>query len=105
MLNDSTRRSLRTVLDVVPAIAATLLIIVPSLGLSAATVAQVGAILGGLVVLFAKIRNALEDSGVLPALLKAPASEGVHPIPDGDDEIPEADRPQASYPEDPSVPG
>lgn len=48
------------------------------------TEAQHVALLGMLTLLFTIIQNALEDKGSIPALLKAPASEGVNPIPEGD---------------------
>ena len=44
--------------------------------------AQHVAALGAITVIWTFIQNALEDKGVIPALLKAPASEGANPIPD-----------------------
>jgi hypothetical protein len=80
-MNDSTRRAIRTVLDVVPAILAVLVVAVPLLDLDAETVAKVGALVGAVTVALAKVRNALEDSGAIPALLKAPPSPGADPMP------------------------
>lgn len=83
-LPDSTRRTIRGAFDVVPAILAGLLIMVPVLDLPAGTVAKVTAIMGALTLALSKIRNGLEDAGVIPAVLKAPASDGANPIPDPD---------------------
>lgn len=82
MLTDSTRRSIRTAFDVIPAFLAALAILVPVLDLPAETVAKVGAVVGAITLALAKIRNSLEDSGVIPAVLKAPASDGADPVPD-----------------------
>lgn len=46
------------------------------------TEAQHIALLGMLTLLWTFIMNALEDNGTIPALLKAPASEGENPIPE-----------------------
>ena len=81
-MNDSTRRAIRTVLDLVPGVVAALLVMVPVLGLPAAKVAAVSGFLGAVIVAAAKIRNTLEDAGIIPALLKAPASSGENPLPD-----------------------
>jgi hypothetical protein len=81
-MNDSTRRAIRTVLDVVPAVLAVALVAIPLAGLDPETVAKVGALVGAVTVALAKVRNALEDSGAIPALLKAPPSAGADPLPD-----------------------
>lgn len=81
-MTDSTRRAIRTALDLIPAILAALLVLVPVLGLDAETVAKAGAVIGAITLALAKIRNALEDAGLIPALLKAPASGGANPVPD-----------------------
>jgi hypothetical protein len=81
-VNDSTRRAIRTLLDLIPGVIAALLVMVPVLGLSAAKVATVSGFLGAVIVAAAKVRNALEDAGVIPALLKAPPSSGENPLPD-----------------------
>lgn len=89
-LNDSTRRMLRTGIDTVLAVATLILIVIPFLD---STLTQLGhddlrvytatiaGTLGGLVVTFTKIRNFLEDRGIIPAILKAPASQGANPVP------------------------
>ena len=48
-------------------------------GLKKAGLSALGA---GVVALLTFIQNALEDEGAVPAILKAPASEGVHPVPE-----------------------
>lgn len=89
-MSDSTRRAIRTGIDLTLGILASLaaILLVPGVqdqfeewGL--------GGILGvfGIVVLvltafFNKLKNELEDIGIIPAVLKAPASEGENPIPD-----------------------
>jgi hypothetical protein len=89
MANDSTRRSLRTGIDVILTVltATIAMLLFPGLpelvdgwtapGVTAAT----GVILGALLLFFTKIRNALEDHGKIPALLKAPPSPGADPVP------------------------
>lgn len=44
--------------------------------------AAISAGVAGLVAVFAFVQNWLEDNTQVPALLKAPASEGVNPVPD-----------------------
>ncbi len=74
-LSDSTRRAVRTVLDVLPGVLAALIVLVPVLDLPAETVAKVGAVVAAVTVASAKFRNVLEDAGVIPALLKEPAAK------------------------------
>lgn len=81
-MNDSTRRAVRTTLDLIPGVLAALLVLVPVLDLPAETVAKVGAVVGAVTLACAKLRNAAEDAGLIPALLKAPASDGADPVPD-----------------------
>lgn len=40
------------------------------------------AVASGAVALVSFVQNALEDKGTIPALLKAPASDGVDPVPE-----------------------
>lgn len=79
-MSDSTRRGLRTAYQALVSLVAVL----PTLALldwgddtgkAIATMIAWGAV-------FTKLINALEDRGVLPAFLKAPASDGAHPVPD-----------------------
>lgn len=91
MATDSTRRSLRTGIDAILTVLTALLAVVAypglpdlldsALGRPGATVA-IGVVLGALLLFFTKVRNALEDRGKIPALLKAPASPGADPVPD-----------------------
>jgi len=90
-LNDSTRRMIRTILDVALSWAILLVLILPLFGSfiediggwdsAMAIVAKVGVILTALVGFVSKLRNLLEDRGVIPAVLKAPASQGADPAP------------------------
>lgn len=90
MANDSTRRSLRTGIDVILTVltATIAMLLFPGLpelvdGWTApGATAAAGVVLGALLLFFTKIRNALEDRGKIPALLKAPASSGADPAPD-----------------------
>lgn len=79
MLNDSWRRGLRTAYQLVVSLVAVL----PTLALldwgddtgkALATLMVWGAV-------FTKLINALEDKGLIPAFLKAPASDGANPVP------------------------
>lgn len=86
---DSTRRALRTGIDVILTVltATVAAVVFPGLpelvdGWTApGTMAAVGVVCGALLLFFTKLRNALEDSGRIPALLKAEASDGANPIP------------------------
>lgn len=90
MANDSTRRSLRTGIDaILTVLTATIaMLLFPGLAelvdswTAAGTTAAAGIVCGALLLFFTKVRNALEDRGKIPALLKAPASSGADPVPD-----------------------
>lgn len=81
-LSDSTRRALRGAIQfaaALPGIVATFQVAFagnPSVTVALTTVLA-------WTTLASKVINQLEDAGVIPALLKAPASEGADPIPDG----------------------
>jgi hypothetical protein len=81
-LSDSTRRSLRTLYQGL----LSLLVAVPLISLYVPTGASRLAVIAASVVAAAavitKIINALEDKGLIPAFLKAPASDGAKPVPD-----------------------
>lgn len=86
---DSTRRAVRTALDallaLVAAVAAVLVVpgfsdVLDGMTTTGAT-ATVGVIVAAATVFLTKLRNALEDRGTIPAVLKAPASDGVDPVP------------------------
>lgn len=89
MLSDSTRRALRTAYGFVVAllgIIPTILLLLPDSVRSGTLGGQdLSAILTTIVVwhtFSTKLINALEDAGKIPAWLKAPASDGVNPVPD-----------------------
>lgn len=44
--------------------------------------AAVSAATAGIIALLTWVVNALEDKGVVPAMLKSPASSGANPVPD-----------------------
>lgn len=88
--SDSTRRSLRTgidgILGVLAALGAVLLVpgieeVFAEIGLGG-KLSLFGAIVLAFTVFFTKLKNALEDADKIPALLKAPASDGANPVPD-----------------------
>ena len=77
-MTDSLRRGIRTLLDVLLAVLAagvvdTFLVNLDATQRSVLVVALTGAI--------SVIKNGLEDIGTIPALFKAPASPGAHPLP------------------------
>lgn len=78
-MNDALRRGTRTFLDI--AFVEALLQLAIAFGADF-TEAQHAAILVVAPFFISSIKNALEDNGAIPALLKAPASDGEHPIPD-----------------------
>lgn len=89
-MNDSTRRGLRTAIDFLPAVllACAACFADPDfrnaltdLGLGG-LIPIFSAVVLVLLTLISKIKNALEDAGKIPALLKAPASQGENPVPD-----------------------
>jgi len=74
VLNASTRRAIRTAFDVALGVAAILLIVVPSLSEFGVNPDSEAAILGMVVAATAvasKVRNKLEDLGVIRAVLKS----------------------------------
>lgn len=81
MLNDSTRRSLRTAFDVAVAVLAVATVVVPllgSFGVSTENVIAWTGMVATATAVVSKVRNKLEDLGILPAVLKAPRYEGEH---------------------------
>ncbi|MEG1971472.1 MAG: hypothetical protein RR101_15280 [Burkholderiaceae bacterium] len=91
-MQDSTRRGIRTAIDVILAVATAILatLAVPGLGDAVATLiergprdsvglAAAGIIMAALVALVSKVRNSLEDAGVIPAIIKAPTATAVPP--------------------------
>ena len=88
MSSDSTRRALRTGIDAILAVLASFaaVLVFPGLGdaigVGSEDLLRGGVVVGALVLFFTKVRNALEDRGTIPAILKAPASDGANPVPD-----------------------
>lgn len=77
--SDATRRGFRTFLDV--AFVEALIQLAIAFGLTLDE-AQHAAILVIAPFFVSALKNAAEDRGTIPALLKAPASDGADPIPD-----------------------
>jgi hypothetical protein len=79
---DSIRRGLRTTIQVLLAACAGMAGLVAVHVISAEQGGKAAAVCTFLAGLIAAAMNALEDRGTIPALLKAPASEGANPVPD-----------------------
>lgn len=82
-MSDALRRGTRTFLDI--AFVEAVLQVLMAFGVDF-TEAQHAAILVVAPFFISFGKNLLEDNGTIPALLKAPASEGENPIPDPDPE-------------------
>lgn len=84
-MKDSTRRAIRTALQLVVTLLTTGGL---QAGLAAfdmaLTVEQYAALNGVLLPLMTALLNGLEDAGTIPAVLKAPASDGADPVPPAD---------------------
>lgn len=78
MKSDPVRRGFRTFLDIAFVEAVIQLAIAFGVGL---TEAQHAAVLVIAPFFVSAIKNALEDAGTIPALLKAPPSPGENPVP------------------------
>lgn len=93
-MNDAVRRGIRTFMDV--AFVEAMLQLVEAFG-AALTEAQHVAILVVAPFFVSAVKNAMEDAGTIPALLKAPPSPGANPIPDDlpADDIPTTGAPDA----------
>jgi len=79
-LNDATRRALRTIYQFILACVGIIPVLTELLPKDSPLVAQLLVVLGFLVAAV-KVLNELEDRGIIPAWLKAPASEGANPLP------------------------
>lgn len=88
-MRDSTRRAGRTGLDLIIGTLTALgaIFLIPGIDeqMEQLGLAQVFMVFGLIVlvltVFFTKLKNALEDKGSIPALGKAPASDGADPVP------------------------
>lgn len=81
-MSDAIRRGLRTFLWGVVALAGGVPALAAAFDLSASTVAKVTAVFAVITAVVTAVINAAEDRGAIPAILKAPASEGENPVPD-----------------------
>lgn len=79
-MSDAARRGIRTLLDALLAVLAAGVVDAYLLNLDATQRATLVVALTGVI---SAVKNALEDRGAIPALLKAPASSGAHPLPEG----------------------
>jgi hypothetical protein len=84
-MTDAKRRGLRTAMQLVVTLGGNgaLFGLLAVLGADV-TLEQYGAVTAVLLPVVTAALNGMEDSGTIPALLKAPASPGVNPVPDGD---------------------
>jgi hypothetical protein len=78
-MSDSTRRAARTVYQLVISLIAVIPVLA-GLGVAWEPAARVIAALIGFGAIATKLINALEDKGLIPAWLKAPASDGANPV-------------------------
>ena len=89
-MTDSSRRAIRTGIDLALAVLGALaaMLLVPGFAevldnmTGAGATATIGIVVAALAMFLTKLRNALEDRGTIPAVLKAPASDGADPVPD-----------------------
>lgn len=78
-MTDSVRRGIRTLLDAILAVLAAGVIEEFFVNMTDTQRAVLALALVGAIT---TIKNALEDAGKIPALLKAPASDGADPVPE-----------------------
>jgi hypothetical protein len=81
-MTDPIRRALRTLLVLVVTMAGAVPALAAVFDVPAGTVAQVVAVFTFAGTLLTALLNHVEDTTSMPALLKAPASEGENPLPD-----------------------
>ena len=81
-MSDAVRRGIRSALWGVLAMAGAVPALAGAFNLPAATVAKITAAFTATAAVLTAVINAAEDHGVLPALLKSPASSGENPVPD-----------------------
>lgn len=79
-MSDATRRGLRTLVQA--STVGALIALAQVFGWIKWTPEQVGAVMALATPLVAFVQNFLEDTGVIPAVGKAPASAGAHPVPE-----------------------
>lgn len=89
-MRDSTRRTIRTGIDLILGVAVSLAGVLALPGVTDAIkelgfgrqLATFGLILFIVTGFITKLKNYFEDKGTIPALLKAPANSGVNPVPE-----------------------
>lgn len=81
-LSDALRRGLRSALWMTLAMAGAVPALAAAFNLPAGQVAKITAVFTATAAVLTAVVNAAEDKGLVPALLKAPASSGENPIPD-----------------------
>ena len=79
---DALRRGLRTLLWAVVAMTGGIPALAGAFNVPAGRVAQITAVFSFIAAVVTAIINSAEDHGLIPALLKAPASSGENPMPD-----------------------
>lgn len=89
-MSDAKRRGVRTILQMLLALltGGGLYGVLKVFGLELDT-DQYTILSGALLPVVTVVMNALEDKGTIPAVLKAPASDGVDPVPDVSTDLPE----------------
>ena len=81
-MSDAVRRGIRSALWGILAMSGAVPALAAAFDLPATTVAKVTAIFTAAAAVLTAVINAAEDHGLVPALLKAPASSGENPVPD-----------------------
>lgn len=81
-MTDALRRGIRSALWMVLAMAGAVPALAAAFDLPTTQVAKITAMFTTVAAVLTAIVNAAEDKGVIPALLKSPASSGENPIPD-----------------------
>ena len=81
-MSDAIRRAIRTLLVLCVTASGAIPALAAAFNVPAGRVAQVVAVFGFVATLLTALLNHAEDAGAIPALLKAPASEGENPVPD-----------------------
>jgi hypothetical protein len=81
-MSDALRRGLRSALWMTLAMAGAVPTLAAAFNLAASRVAQITAVFTAAAAVLTAVINSAEDHGVIPALLKSPASSGENPVPD-----------------------
>jgi hypothetical protein len=81
-VSDAIRRGLRTALWGVLAMAGAVPTLAGVFDFDAGDVAKITAVFTAITAVLTAVINGMEDAGLVPALLKAPASSGENPVPD-----------------------